>query len=168
MSSTNKTTNYLLPQFINIDKPTWLGDVNGAMSTIDSQMKSNADAAADAAATANAAASQAEMTVVSGKVTNLESAVEGIQTDLQKIRVYDGQFNTGTLAGNQRHTVTVTLPSNAVSVLAVIPYGFDPSSSWATVIYFDGASADGTVSLHVNGATSQYYSIKYKVIYTVA
>lgn len=168
MSSTNKTTNYLLPQFINTDKPTWLGDVNGAMSTIDSQMKSNADAASAAAATANAAATQAEMTVVSGKVTNLESAVESLQTNLQKIRVYDGQFNTGTLAGNQRHTITVTLPSNAVSVLAVIPYGFDPSSSWGTVIYFDGASADGTVSLHVNGATSQYYSIKYKVIYTVA
>lgn len=168
MSSTNKTTNYLLPQFISTDKPTWLGDVNGAMSIIDSQMKSNADSASAAAATANAAATQAEMTVVSGKVTNLETAVEGIQTDLQKIRVYDGQFNTGTLAGNQRHSVTVTLPSNAVTVLAVIPYGFDPSNSWSTVIYFDGASADGTVSLHVNGATSQYYSIKYKVIYTVA
>lgn len=168
MSSTNKTSNYLLPQFISTDKPTWLGDVNGAMSTIDSQMKSNADAASAAAATANAAATQAEMNTVSGKVSSLESTVEGILTDLQKIRVYDGLFNTGTLAGNARHSVSVTLPSNAQTVLAVIPYGFDPSNSWSTVIYFDGASADGTVSLHVNGATSQYYSIKYKVIYTVA
>lgn len=168
MSSTNRTTNYNLPQFISTDKPTWLGDVNGAMNAIDAQMKSNADAADDAAATANAAATQTEMNTVSGKVSSLESTVEGILTDLQKIRVYDGQFNTGTLAGNQRHTVTVTLPGNAQNVLAVIPYGFDPSNSWSTVIYFDGASADGTVSLHVNGATSQYYALKYKVIYTVA
>ena len=44
MSSTNKTTNYELPQFISTDKPTWLGDFNGSMQTIDIQMKANADA----------------------------------------------------------------------------------------------------------------------------
>ncbi len=168
MSSTNKTTNYLLPQFISTDKPTWLGDVNGAMSTIDSQMKSNADAAAAAAATANNAATQSAMDAVTLDVNNLKDAVEDIQVDLQKIRVYDGQFNTGTLAGNQRHSVTVTLPAGYESILAVIPFGFDPSTSWNTVLYFDGASADGTVSVHINGASSQYYSIKYKVFYTVA
>lgn len=40
MSSTNKTTNYNLPQFIASDKPTWLGDVNGAMNAIDTALKS--------------------------------------------------------------------------------------------------------------------------------
>lgn len=41
-ASTNKTTNYELPQFIGTDKPSWLGDVNGAMSAIDTAMHTNA------------------------------------------------------------------------------------------------------------------------------
>lgn len=43
MSSTNKTTNYDLSQYIGSDKPTYLTDYNGDMSKIDAQMKVNAD-----------------------------------------------------------------------------------------------------------------------------
>lgn len=43
MSHTNSTTNYSLPQFLGTDKPAWLGDINPAMSAIDTQMKANAD-----------------------------------------------------------------------------------------------------------------------------
>lgn len=43
MSSTNKTTNYDLSQFIGSDKPAWLADYNQDMSKIDTQMKANAD-----------------------------------------------------------------------------------------------------------------------------
>lgn len=46
MSSTNHTTNYNLPQFVGTDKPAWLGDINPAMSAIDTQMKANADGVA--------------------------------------------------------------------------------------------------------------------------
>lgn len=42
MSSTNKTTNYELSQFVGSDKPTWLGDYNSDMAKIDTQMKENA------------------------------------------------------------------------------------------------------------------------------
>jgi hypothetical protein len=35
MSYTNYTPNKRLPQFTEDDKPTWLGDVNGAFSAID-------------------------------------------------------------------------------------------------------------------------------------
>lgn len=168
MSHTNNTTNYNLPQFVSTDKPTWLGDVNGAMSAIDAQMKLNATAASNAATTANAAATQTAFDELALDVGANTSAINSLQTDLQKIRVYDGAYVTGTVSGNARHSVNVPIPANAVTVLAVIPYGFDPSSNWNTVIYFDGASNDGTVSFHVNGTTNQYYSIKYKVIYTVA
>ena len=44
MSSTNKTTNYELSQFIGTDKPAWLADYNQDMTKIDAQMKVNADA----------------------------------------------------------------------------------------------------------------------------
>ena len=45
MSSTNKTTNYNLSQFIGSDKPAWLLDYNQDMSKIDTGIKSAADAA---------------------------------------------------------------------------------------------------------------------------
>ena len=35
MSSTNKTTNYELSQFVGSDKPAWLADYNSDMSKID-------------------------------------------------------------------------------------------------------------------------------------
>lgn len=41
MSSTNRTKNYGLPQWLPDDHPTWQEDVNGAFSKIDETMKSN-------------------------------------------------------------------------------------------------------------------------------
>ena len=167
MSSTNRTANYQLPQFVNTDKPTWLGDVNSAMANIDTNLKSVSDTATNALDTANAAATAGDLNNVQVNVTSLQETVSAIQNDLQKIRVYDGEYITGTLAGNATHTVTVTLPSNARAVLAVIPFGYDPSANWSTMAVFDTARTDGTVRLRTVGSTNQYYSIKYKVIYTV-
>lgn len=45
MPFTNSTPNYGLPQYIATDKPTYLGDANGAYSTIDTRMKANENAA---------------------------------------------------------------------------------------------------------------------------
>lgn len=62
MSYTNKTPYYKLPQYIGTDKPTYLGDFNGAMVAIDTAMHNNATAASGAqstADTANALASSA-------------------------------------------------------------------------------------------------------------
>lgn len=62
MSSTNKTTNYELSQYVGADKPTYLGDYNSDMLKIDTQMKTNADnitANASAISTASANATQA-------------------------------------------------------------------------------------------------------------
>lgn len=61
-----KTTNYELPQFNGSDKPTWLGDINGAFLAIDAAMKNNADAAAGAQESASSA--------LAGLTTALERA----------------------------------------------------------------------------------------------
>lgn len=62
MSSTNKTANYELSQYIGSDKPTYLGDYNSDMLKIDTQMKANADeivVAKTSAQTANTTAGTA-------------------------------------------------------------------------------------------------------------
>lgn len=166
MSSTNKTTNYQLPQFVSSDKPTWLGDVNGAMAIIDGQMKTNADAASAASAAASAAATQTALNAVDARVTSLESSVNQISADLQKIRVYNGTFTTPTCAGNTSNTATVTLPNNYKAILAVIPFGYVPSNDWNTrLIYNDVVNND--IAFRVVGSTNQYYYLHYIVIYTV-
>lgn len=50
MTATNHTKNYSLSQFAGTDRPTWLGDYNGDMTKIDTQLKRNADDIASAAA----------------------------------------------------------------------------------------------------------------------
>lgn len=70
MGHTNSTPNIGLPQFIGTDKPTWLGDVNGAMSAIDTKVGSIDAAVATVDAKADNAVADA-----SGAVTTATNAV---------------------------------------------------------------------------------------------
>ena len=84
-ASTNKTTNYELPQFIGTDKPTWLGDFNEAMSDIDAGMHKNATDIASmqtdvSTATATASRASQDVTTLTGTVNTLSSTVSSVQT----------------------------------------------------------------------------------------
>ena len=76
MASTNKTTNYNLPQWVADDHPTFLGDFNDAFETIDSTMHANATAASTAQSTASSAQTTAEsaQSTASSAQTTAESA----------------------------------------------------------------------------------------------
>lgn len=63
MGHTNSTANLSLPQFIGTDKPTWLGDVNGAFSAIDAYAGTNDAAVSAAAASAANAVADASAAV---------------------------------------------------------------------------------------------------------
>lgn len=78
MSSTNKTPNYDLSQYVGTDKPTYLGDYNGDMLKIDAQMKENADAASTAESNAGEAVSKA--TQVQNSVEALSARVSTVET----------------------------------------------------------------------------------------
>lgn len=84
-ASTNKTTNYELPQFIGTDKPTWLGDFNEAMADIDAGMHENASDISSMSSdvtNAVATASQAsqDVTTLTGTVNTLSGTVTSVQT----------------------------------------------------------------------------------------
>lgn len=70
MSATNKTLNYELPIFIDTDKPSWLGDWNGAMTKIDNSIKTVDGVAESGVTTANEALTTAE-----GAVTTAGNAL---------------------------------------------------------------------------------------------
>lgn len=82
MSSTNKTTNYELSQFVGSDKPAWLGDYNADMSKIDAQMKLNSDASAAAAGTASTASTNIGTlsNLTTTDKTSLVAAVNEVKT----------------------------------------------------------------------------------------
>ena len=97
MSSTNKTPNYNLSQYVGTDKPTYLGDYNGDMLKIDTQMKENADAATNAESSAGEAVS---------KATQAQNSVEALSTRV-------GTVETSVTSQGQ----TVTQLNNTVNTL---------------------------------------------------
>lgn len=89
MSSTNKTTNYNLSQYIGTDKPTYLGDYNSDMLKIDTQLKANADSASNAASAAGAA--QAVASDASKNVQNLNDSVTANSADIASLKTKNAQ-----------------------------------------------------------------------------
>lgn len=96
MGATNHTTNYNLPQFVGSDKPTWLGDVNGAMSAIDTQMKANATASATADTKAETALTNAStaQTTASGAQSTADTASTTATSALNKALSVEQALNT--------------------------------------------------------------------------
>lgn len=97
MSHTNSTANLSLPQFIGSDKPTWLGDVNGAFSAIDSYAGTNDAAVAAAASDATSAISQASAAVSTANNANTTAG------------------NASTVANN-----AIGVANNAVTIAGVV------------------------------------------------
>lgn len=83
MSSTNKTANYNLSQFIGTDKPAWLSDYNQDMSKIDTGIKNASDAAsaADGKADANTTSIGNLSNLTTTAKTNLVAAVNEVKAD---------------------------------------------------------------------------------------
>lgn len=71
MSHTNETLNYKLPQFVDTDQPTWLGDFNGAMEKIDGAVTAVGANASTALSAANNAVN---------RVGQVETTIAGVQT----------------------------------------------------------------------------------------
>lgn len=71
MTATNETTNYKLPLFTDDDQPTWLGDFNGAMNKIDTDMNTVGANASTALSAANNAVN---------RVATVETTMNNVQT----------------------------------------------------------------------------------------
>lgn len=102
MSHTNSTPNYNLPQFVGSDKPTWLNDVNGAMSAIDTQMKANADSATSASTSA---------TTANNAIGTLASLTTTAKTDLVSA-INEVDSNADTASGVASNAVTTANQAN--------------------------------------------------------
>lgn len=94
MSHSKSTTNYSLPIFINNDQPTWLGDFNGAMQSLDTAVH-------DAASKADQAGRD---------FATLNHTVEGHTTQIEQLETDTGNLTT-TVSGLEEkvadHTASI-------------------------------------------------------------
>lgn len=117
-ASTNKTANYDLPQFVGTDKPTWLGDFNSAMSTIDAGMaenKSDIESMDSRVTSAEASASSASqaVTTLTGRVASVESGVSSATTTANNAQ------QTATSALNTANTANGKADTNASAISGI-------------------------------------------------
>ena len=93
MSASNETTNYKLPLFTDDDQPTWLGDFNGAMNKIDTDMNAIGANASTALSAANNAVNrvatvETDMTSVQATANNASTLA---QSNKNEINTLDGE-----------------------------------------------------------------------------
>lgn len=118
MSSTNKTPNYGLPQYIDTDKPTFLGDFNDAMGIIDKGMNDNKNSAGEGSNKmdeANARIGDAEetLTETQNQVDNISGLADTIETKVQTALTQANDAATKSSQANTNSTAAVNAANQA-------------------------------------------------------
>lgn len=153
MSSTNKTTYFELPQFIGTDIPTWLGDFNGAMSDIDTALKTNADRADLASTQAGQAVNTAN--AANDAVSALQTSVAGLADRVTACEATDtaqsSQISglTGDVAGLDARVTTLEQSGGGGTGhdVGIINLGSYSGTSFNNATVFNGS----TIPDHVLG-----------------
>ena len=135
MPYTNQTPNYGLPQYIATDKPTYLGDANGAYSKLDAQMKANADAAAT---------NQSSISLLSSRVLANETSIADRYTKAETAARFASRPSLGRNGNfrqpvNQREATSYT--GGGATVYSIDGWKLTPSGNYnVTTRTLSGAS----------------------------
>lgn len=126
MSATNETSNYELPLFIGTDKPSWLGDFNGAMNKIDTAIKGNKDEidSLKTRMTATETVANTASSNASTALTNANTAQSTANTALSNAETADtkavgAQTTANTALSNASTAQTTADTANATAQSAV-------------------------------------------------
>lgn len=111
MSSTNKTPNIQLSQFIGTDKPSWLSDYNSDMLKIDTAVGNSETGVSDAKAAANNALTIANQASTKGdtNASNIATINGQIETINQNITTVQGIANTALNNANNANSAVSSL-----------------------------------------------------------
>lgn len=155
MSSTNKTTNYELSQFLGSDKPAWLTDYNADMNKIDTGIHNAQTTAtgADGKADAN--------TTKIGTLTNLNTTAK---TDLVSA-INEANTNAGTAQGTANSaslTATSALGKAETAIANTELFNLTNiktinASSFTDVVNFTSMGGSLTVATNTDGSVFKLY-----------
>ena len=156
MSSTNKTTNYELSQFVSSDKPAWLTDYNQDMSKIDAGIDTAQDTATSASGKADAnTLSIGDLTSLTTTAkTNLVAAVNEVKSDAGTAQ------NTATQA-SQDASAAGTAASNAMTAIEKLNLSvfkeYKPSDMSASGCTMQGTTTAFTLARDTSGSVFKLY-----------
>lgn len=133
MSSTNKTTNYELSQFVETDRPAWLTDYNGDMRTIDSTMKAISDVASGASGSISELAdrmstAEGNISINTNDIATLDARADALEAGAQS--------QAGTIANIQTEQITQNAGIEAATELGYnLARPYDSASTYAVGDY---------------------------------
>ena len=188
MSSTNKTQNYDLSQFVGSDKPAWLSDYNSDMSKIDTGINSaqntatSADGKADANATSlgnitglntsDKTSAVAAINEVNTKAETAQTMAGGAATDavtaLNKANAVEAKFNF-----TNKGTSTPSYPGVTISGNIIYELNADKTAGkiYGNIAISTGSNAPGSIEIPL-GVTvanpAQAYAIQGLRAYTLS
>lgn len=185
MSSTNKTTNYELSQFVGSDKPAWLADYNQDMSKIDAGIHAaqSAATAADGKADTNTS-NIGDMTYLATTAKNtLVAAINEVDSDVQTAQNTANSASTAASTANlniakfnlvNKSTLTPTINLGTVDPLTSLQFATDNTNSvfkvYGRLRINNLNNISGKVTVKVGETSlrpSQAYQINSGVIMTV-
>lgn len=143
MSSTNKTTNYDLSQFLGTDKPAWLTDYNTDMGKIDTGINNAQTTAtgADGKATSNATA-----------IGTLANLTTDVNTDLvSAINEVDAHADTAQGTANGAATTANAASTDIASLKNYLNLSSETALTWSANI---GTVGTNTVKVRTNNTAS--------------
>lgn len=111
MSATNKTPNMELPEFLPNDKPAWLVDWNGAMSTIDTYCGNLNQQTVVANANANAALAKANE--VESGLDSADSKIAALENDITQINT---AYTFTYIAGNTNNNTSINANKTVIAI----------------------------------------------------
>lgn len=169
-ASTNKTANYELPQFVGTDKPTWLGDFNNAMASIDAGMaenKSDIESMDSRVSSAESTASTASQNVatLTGRVNTLQTNVESTTTTANNaqstatsaLNTANSAQSTANTADSKANEVETNLNSFEREFNLTTTKTYSSSSSDVSVIGGNIYSGSVTIATNSTGSIFKLY-----------
>lgn len=185
MSSTNKTTNYELSQFVGSDKPAWLADYNQDMSKIDAGIHAaqSAATAADGKADTNTS-NIGDMTYLATTAKNtIVAAINEVDSDVQTAQNTANSASTAANTANlniakfnlvNKSTLTPTINLGTVDPLTSLQFATDNTNSvfkvYGRLRINNLNNISGKITVKVGETSlrpSQAYQINSGVIMTV-
>lgn len=158
MASTNKTSNYELSQFIGTDKPTFLGDYNGDMLKIDTQMKTNADNVATAISTANSATSTAN--TASSTASSALSTANTASSTATSANTTAGNAQTTANSALSTATTAQNTANSALSLAEKMSFTTFKNVANADISFSNGATLDNnslSIASNSDGSMAKVY-----------
>ena len=103
--------------------------------------------------------------IINTNNTKIDTAIGTLNSNLPKYAITS--TTSGTLNANTDNTITIETPGSYNEILAIVPIGYTPATSWNTRLQFTNVSSlvNHTIGARTIGSDSQKYTIRCLVVY---